>query len=229
MVYTNKNSQKLKSLQLENPNGLPFHDGLFLQSHVKLFHKILIKTLVIKSFRKLLTKILFYKSFFEVPNTAKYLKAFKNCVCSYTVEVLNPLDPAIQLSITKTHVKNKLRGLLVEIKCFKIEIMLQVTLHKKIGNSETTYPPQIYFPFKSQTVVNDLDIDNSIKTSQTILSRIQKWLGESSGWSTDSECIKIHIYNPLVGNSYIQLLEELKHSSKSLISIQNDVTLKSNE
>ena len=37
----------------------------------------------------------------------------------------------------------------------------------------------------------------------------------------DVDYINSAIYNPLVGSSYIQLPEELRHSRKSLINIQN--------
>ena len=106
---------------------------------IDVFQQTVLRFYIIKSFRKLLTKLLFSKSFLEVPNTSKYSNTFKNYACSYTIEVLNSLDQASQPSITKTCVKNKLNGLLVEMKGFKFEIMLPVTLHKKTGNGQTNY------------------------------------------------------------------------------------------
>ena len=52
---------------------------------------------------------------------------------SNTFKMLKSRDAAIQLNITKTHVNNKL---LVEMKGFKFQIMLQVTFHKKVENDE---------------------------------------------------------------------------------------------
>ena len=58
----------------------------------------------------------------------------------------------------------------------------------------------------------------------TIIANIQKSLGKSSTWITDSvidHTISISNYNPLTGNSYIKLPKELDHPRKGLINIQN--------
>ena len=47
------------------------------------------------------------------------------------------------------------------MKGFKFQIILQVTFCKEIENGETKYLPSIFFNSKTQTVVNDLDIDKS--------------------------------------------------------------------
>ena len=77
-----------------------------------------------------------------------------------------------------------------------------------------------------QIVINDLDIDNSLETSQqTILLRTQRWLGEGFGWiieSIDGDYIKIPVYNPVARSSYMQLSEELRHSRKGSINIENE-------
>ena len=76
-------------------------------------------------------------------------------------------DPIIELNITKTHVENELQDLLVAMKGFKFQITLEITFR------ETEYLPPIYFNCKTHTVVNDLDIDNSLKISyQIILSKL---------------------------------------------------------
>ena len=58
----------------------------------------------------------------------------------------------------------------------------------------------------------------------TIVSNIQKSLGKSSRWITDSiidHSNSISKYNSLAGRSCIQLPKELNHQRKGLINIQN--------
>ena len=58
----------------------------------------------------------------------------------------------------------------------------------------------------------------------TIITNIQKSLGEGSGWIIDSvidHTFIISKYNPLNGSSYIKLPKELDHPRKGLINIQN--------
>ena len=58
----------------------------------------------------------------------------------------------------------------------------------------------------------------------TVVSNIQKALGEGSGWIIDSVIehnISISKYNLLAGSSYIKLPKELDHPRKALINIQN--------
>ena len=55
--------------------------------------------------------------------------------------------------------------------------------------------------------------------------RIDNWINEGSVWiveSIDGEYVKISAYSPLVGNTYIELLDELKNSMKRLINIKNN-------
>ena len=43
------------------------------------------------------------------------------------VEMLNSQDPTSQLNVTRPHVKSLLKGLLVEIRGSKYQILLQIT------------------------------------------------------------------------------------------------------
>ena len=55
--------------------------------------------------------------------------------------------------------------------------------------------------------------------------RIDNWINEGSGWiveSVDGEYVNISAYIPLVGNTYIELPDELKNSMKGLINIKNN-------
>ena len=72
--------------------------------------------------------------FFKEPNITN-LSAFKNYAHRLTFEVLGSRDPEIQLNITKTHVKNKLKDLLFKMKGFKFQVTSQVTFHKEINKT----------------------------------------------------------------------------------------------
>ena len=78
---------------------------------------------------------------------------------------------------------------------------------------------------KAKIIINESDIDDVFESIYaTIISNIQKSLGKSSGWITDSVIdhnISISNYNPLAESSYIELRKELNHPRKRLINIQN--------
>ena len=55
--------------------------------------------------------------------------------------------------------------------------------------------------------------------------RIDNWINQGSGWIIEeihNQYLNISSYSPLIGNTYIELPNELKHSKKGLINIQND-------
>ena len=55
--------------------------------------------------------------------------------------------------------------------------------------------------------------------------RIDNWINEGSGWiveSIDGEYVNISAYSPLVGNTYIELSDELKNPVKDLIDIKDN-------
>ena len=57
------------------------------------------------------------------------------------------------------------------------------------------------------------------------MRRIDNWTNEGSGWiveSIDGEYVNISAYSPLVGNTYIELPDELKNPVKCLINIRNN-------
>lgn len=57
------------------------------------------------------------------------------------------------------------------MRCFKTQISLKVIFRRETENGGTKCLPPIYFNFKPKTVTNDLDVDDSLETSnQTILS-----------------------------------------------------------
>ena len=135
------------------------------------FYNISIKKPIIN--KKLSIVIPFLKSFLKVANIMKHSKAFKNCACNYTVEVLIFQDSTSEFNIIKPCAKNILKGLLAEMRGFKCQITLQITFRKEIENNEVR--------------IDKLDINYSLETYyQIIFSRVQKWLGYSSGWLIQS-------------------------------------------
>ena len=95
-------------------------------------------------------------------------------------------------------------------------------LSKAKINGSIEYSP-VYFNSTTKTVINsEFNLDKSF---QEILYRIDNWIIEESGWiveSVDGEYVNISAYIPLVGNTYIELPDELKNSMKGLINIKNN-------
>ena len=87
--------------------------------------------------------------------------------------MLDTQDPINQLNITKPHVKNLLKDLLAEMNSFKYQITFQITFPKEAEHDGTKYSLQIYFDSNTQTVINDLDINDSLENSyQIVLPRV---------------------------------------------------------
>ena len=60
---------------------------------------------------------------------------------------------------------------------------------------------------------------------QEILYRIDNWINVGFGWIIEeihNQYLNVSSYNPLIGSTYIKFPNELKHSRKGLINIQND-------
>ena len=88
------------------------------------------------------------------------------------------------------------------------------------GNIE--YSP-VHFNATTKTVIKfKFGLDQSF---QEIIYRIDNWVSEGSGWiikEIHNQYLNVSTYNPLIGSTYIELPNELKHSRKGLINIQND-------
>ena len=89
-------------------------------------------------------------------------------------------------------------------------------------NGSIEYSP-VHFNSTAKTVI--ISKFNLDKSFQEILYRIDNWINEGSGWiieSIDGEYVNISAYSPLVGNTYIELPDELKNPMKGLINIKNN-------
>ena len=94
---------------------------------------------------------------------------------------------------------------------------------KKFQSDDKTLYLTFHSHSKVETIINDNNIDDVFESIYTtVISKIQKSLGQSSGWIIHliiDRNINISKYNPLAGSSYIKLLKELDHPGKSLYNI----------
>lgn len=66
-----------------------------------------------------------------------------------------------------------IKSLVVEMKDFNYQISWQITFCKEMSKDETKYSPPYYFSSNTQTVINDLGINESLESFyQMILSKV---------------------------------------------------------
>ena len=186
---------------------LPFYNTFIKKPEIKKLPNI-----------KLLQELPFYDEL----NVVKSSNAFSGYAISYKVEIVDNKDHLVQLQASKSSIENLFKDLLDERKGFKYQITVTVLLSKRKINESIEYSP-VYFNSTTKTVINSKF--NPDKSFQEILYRIDNWISEGSGWiveSMDGEYVNISTYSPLVGNTYIELPDELKNAMKGLINIKND-------
>ena len=94
-----------------------------------------------------------------------------NCVHCYNIEILNLLDPELQLINTKPIIKNELRELLSELKKFKVHTVL-VLMHKERNDHKI-------FHSSTKLIASDSDIDEAfIYMHQSILTKMKNYACE---------------------------------------------------
>ena len=79
--------------------------------------------------------------------------------------------------------------------------------------------------FNSSTKTGNLDEFNLDQPFQEILYRIDSWINLGSGWIVEeiqNQYVNISVYSTLIGSTYTELPNELKHSRKGLTNIQNN-------
>ena len=115
------------------------------------------------------------------------------------------------------------KDLLNEIKGFKYQITLSILLCKVRSDGNIEYS-LVYFNSTTKTVINS-DKFGLDQPFQEILYRNDNWINEGFGWIIEeihNQYLNVSAYSPLTGNTYTELPNELKHSKKGLINIQND-------
>ena len=160
--------------------------------------------------------------FYDQLSIVKSNSAFSGYARSYKVKIIDKRDLIIQLKASELSIKDLFKDLLVEIKGFNYQITLTILLNKIKTDGDTEYSP-VYFNSTTKTVINNkFGLDQSF---QEILCRIDNWINEGSGWvikEIRNQYLNVSSYSPLIGNTYIELPNELKHSRKGLINIKND-------
>ena len=157
----------------------------------------------------------------KIEQTDKALKVYTK---SYEISIKNNKDPLVQLNNTQKAVAHHIISVLTSMKGLKFIETLKVTF-TKMSDGEIMHKTA-YFNGPTQTITNDTEITESLKTSkQSILNKIAVWISEGSGWtvqSVDSHHINIVKYKPMKGSSCIKLPTELRNSARGLINPKNE-------
>ena len=156
-------------------------------------------------------------------------QALKGHAKSYGIELQDILNPLNHFTKIKALVESHLESLLKDMKGFKFIETLEVTFEKETIDSKTGKRVSIYktafFNGKAKTITKANNIEHELSISrQEILSVIDKWVSEGSGWvidRIDSHYINVTTYQPLHGSSYLELQTKLRNSKKGLINIKN--------
>ena len=139
-------------------------------------------------------------------NAEEISEALKRYAKSYRAEIVDKKDPMIQLYSSKRCIIKLFGELLSEMKGFKYQITLFVTLKKSKLDGTVEYAA-VYLNSFVKTVIN-YDFDDSIEKSiSEILFRLDNWINEGSGWvieRVNDQYLNISQYAPLVG--YVPLI-----------------------
>ena len=165
-------------------------------------------------------KLLQELSFYDELSIVKNLNAFSGYARSYKVEIVDQKDSLVQLQASKSSIESLFKDLLNEIKGFKYHITIAVLLGEVKTDRNIEYSP-VHFNSTKRTVINHkFSIHQSF---QEILYRIDSWINEVSGWIVEfieGFYLNISSYSSLIGSTYIELPNELKHPMKGLINIK---------
>ena len=151
-------------------------------------------------------------------------RAMKGYTLSYKINIKHSNDPLLQLQNTRVALGHHISKALSAMKGLKFAETLKVTFSKP--QDDGLIYKSAFFNSKPQTIINDISIYESLQLSkQQILNFVAQSISEGSGWtiqSVDSHYINIVKYEPMRANSYIQLPQELRNSSKGLINMKNN-------
>ena len=164
-----------------------------------------------------------------VPKIKELNKAHKGHVKSNEIELQDNLNSLNHFTKTTPQTESHLEDLLKTMKGFKFIETLEVTFQKDTIDSKTGKHVSIYktafLNGKAKAITKPNNIEPELNMSrQEILSVIDKWVSESSGWvidRIDSHYISVTLYKPLNGSSYIELPMKLRNSKKGLINMKN--------
>ena len=125
-----------------------------------------------------------------VPKIKELNRALKGYAKSYEIELQDNLNPLNHFTKTRPQTESHLEDLLNTMKGFKFIETLEVTFEKDTIDSKTGKRVSIYkaafFNGKAKTITKVDDIEPELNMSrQEILSVIDKWISEGSGWVID--------------------------------------------
>ena len=164
----------------------------------------------------------FYNTFIERPKIKKLSNLQMLQERPFYDELSIVKNDLVQLRASKLSIKDLFKDLLNEIKGFKYQITLAVFLSKIKTDGNAKYSP-VFFNSSTKTVINNKYALDQL--FQEILYRIDNWINEGSGWIIEeiyNQYLNVSAYSPLIGNTYIELPNELKNSGKGLINLQKD-------
>ena len=174
---------------------------------------------------ELLNELPFYSGL----NVKEIAEAFKRYPKSYNIniKIVDKKNPMVQLYSSKLCIKDLFKDLLYEMKGFKYQITLHVTLKKNKlkDNTKCTEYAGVYLNSFVKIVINE-NFESSIdKSFEEILYRLDNWINEGSGWIIElinSQYLNISTYVLLLGSSFIKLPKEFNNPKKGLINICNN-------
>ena len=111
---------------------LPFYNASIEKPYIKGLNAI-----------ELLRELPFYG--FSIVKTSKVFRGYAR---SHSIEIIDPKDLSVQLTISKPSIEDLFKSFLSEIKGFKYQITLKVLLSKYKENAEREFEP---FHFDSTT------------------------------------------------------------------------------
>ena len=161
-------------------------------------------------------------------------QALKRRAKSFEVAIIETVDPAKQFYYTIPDVEKELESLLSREGGMKAQVTLSITFKKKkirygnYGEPEEVFEyKDAYFNSNAFTILNREEIIEALdKAAEEINKKIAVWLSEGSGWiivEIQSHFVNIVKYQPLRGNSYLQLPVELRLPKKGLINPKNEM------
>ena len=195
---------------------------------ILLFYNVLIDFMKQFKIKKLTNvELLNELSFYSSLNVKEIAEAFKRYAKSCNIEIVDKKDPMVQLYSSKLSIKDLFQDLLYEMKGFKYQITLHVTLKKNELKDKAKYTEYagVYLNYFVKIVINENFEPSIDKSFEEILYRLNNWINEESGWIIElinSPYLNISTYIPLLGSSFIELPKELNNPKKGLINIRNN-------
>ena len=97
--------------------------------------------------------------FYDNLNIKEILKAFKRYAKSFSIEIIDSKDHLIQLNASKLSIRDLFKDLLYEMKGFKYQITMNISLSKEKINGDNEYS-SVYFNSITKTIINlDFNLD----------------------------------------------------------------------